>query len=625
MPDASAPSDDGRVERSPDERAADHAAIDAPDRRAPARAHRQARCDRPRRARGPRGRLARPPAPPGRWRGPRQRADRERAAGPRPADRAPSADRQTRRRRRSAPGRDGTRTRPRRTTGSPGRRDLAGGRHLPAARRTVVPARASAAGDRLGTVDMLGVPQEVVAPIDGVVGASTRRGRRGGRVRPGAGSSSSSPSPGRARPEAADVPQDPHRQPRRDRAADPARLPRARRRGRRRLQRGRSRVARRPARRRGDLHRPGRARRARTCRPRRSSRPRSSPAATRSTRATASCPRTRASPRSSRAHDLTFIGPPRRGPRAVRHQGGHAPAAGRPRPADDPRLGRDAARRRCTRSSEAERIGYPVLIKPSAGGGGKGMRMVRTPRELESGAHGLPLRGARPRSATTRSTSRSGSTRTATSRSRSRSTATATASTSASATARSSGATRRSSRRRPTPALDDGGPRRRSPSAPSAAVVAAGYENVGTLEFLVDRDGNAYFIEINCRIQVEHPVTEMLTGIDLVGDADPDRGRRAARASARRTSTFARPRHRVPHQRRGPRARLPARAPASSSATSRPGGPGVRMDSHLYTRLRGAAVLRLAARQAHRLGPGPRDGDRPRPGRARRARRRRRS
>ena len=49
---------------------------------------------------------------------------------------------------------------------------------------------------------------------------------------------------------------------------------------------------------------------ARTCRRRRSSRPRWSPAATRSTRATASCRRTRASPRSSRAHDLTFIGPP---------------------------------------------------------------------------------------------------------------------------------------------------------------------------------------------------------------------------------------------------------------------------------------------------------------------------
>src|SRR5207248_9054821 len=67
----------------------------------------------------------------------------------------------------------------------------------------------------------------------------------------------------------------------------------------------------------------------------------------------------------------------------------------------------------------------------------------------------------------------------------------------------------------PTPAL---GPAARADLAERAvqAVVAAGYENVGTLEFLVDRDGNPYFIEINCRIQVEHPVTEMITGIDMV-------------------------------------------------------------------------------------------------------------
>ena len=67
----------------------------------------------------------------------------------------------------------------------------------------------------------------------------------------------------------------------------------------------------------------------------------------------------------------------------------------------------------------------------------------------------------------------------------------------------------------PTPALSDAARAELCEKAIRAAV-AAGYENVGTLEFLVDRDGNFYFIEINCRIQVEHPVTEMLTGIDLV-------------------------------------------------------------------------------------------------------------
>jgi acetyl-CoA carboxylase biotin carboxylase subunit len=45
---------------------------------------------------------------------------------------------------------------------------------------------------------------------------------------------------------------------------------------------------------------------------------------------------------------------------------------------------------------------------------------------------------------------------------------------------------------------------------------AADYCNAGTVEFIVDRDGNFYFIELNARIQVEHPVTELVTGVDLI-------------------------------------------------------------------------------------------------------------
>src|SRR5262249_8355767 len=67
----------------------------------------------------------------------------------------------------------------------------------------------------------------------------------------------------------------------------------------------------------------------------------------------------------------------------------------------------------------------------------------------------------------------------------------------------------------PSPALDED-LRRRMGECAIALARAAGYVNAGTVEFLVDRDRNFYFMEMNTRIQVEHAVTEMVTGLDLV-------------------------------------------------------------------------------------------------------------
>src|SRR3954467_15198192 len=66
----------------------------------------------------------------------------------------------------------------------------------------------------------------------------------------------------------------------------------------------------------------------------------------------------------------------------------------------------------------------------------------------------------------------------------------------------------------PSPLPDE--VRRRLGEAAVRLAKAVGYVNAGTCEFLVDADNNFYFIEVNARIQVEHPVTEMVTGVDLV-------------------------------------------------------------------------------------------------------------
>jgi acetyl-CoA carboxylase biotin carboxylase subunit len=131
----------------------------------------------------------------------------------------------------------------------------------------------------------------------------------------------------------------------------------------------------------------------------------------------------------------------------------------------------------------------------------------------------------------------------------------------------------------PTPALSQ---QAREDLAERAvrAVVAAGYENIGTLEFLVDRDDNPYFIEINCRVQVEHPVTEMLTGIDLITTqiriaAGEPLGFSQADVTLRGHAIEFRINAEDPATEFRPATGVVERYHA-------PGGPGVRMDSHLY-------------------------------------------
>jgi acetyl-CoA carboxylase biotin carboxylase subunit len=131
----------------------------------------------------------------------------------------------------------------------------------------------------------------------------------------------------------------------------------------------------------------------------------------------------------------------------------------------------------------------------------------------------------------------------------------------------------------PSPAMDDAS-RARLRDLAIRSVVAAGYESAGTLEFLLDKDGSYYFIEINCRIQVEHPVTEMLTGVDLI--AEQIRAAAGERLSLRQEDVALRG-HAIEF-------RINAEDPSDGFAPQTgvverlqlPGGPGVRVDTHLY-------------------------------------------
>ncbi|OZI30705.1 3-methylcrotonyl-CoA carboxylase [Bordetella genomosp. 10] len=210
---------------------------------------------------------------------------------------------------------------------------------------------------------------------------------------------------------------------------------------------------------------------------------------------------------------LIFIGP---SPKAIRDMGDKANAKRLMRAADVPCVpGYEGAEQSAeTLRAEADRIGYPVMIKATAGGGGRGMRVVferhlfaealraaqsealsafgsaaviieravQQPRHIEIQVvadrygHAIHL-GERDCSIQRRH--------------------------------------QKVIEEAPGPGID-ARTRAAMGRAAVAAVKAIAYEGVGTLEFLLDGNGEFYFMEMNTRLQVEHPVTEAITGLDLV-------------------------------------------------------------------------------------------------------------
>src|SRR5579883_1110907 len=230
----------------------------------------------------------------------------------------------------------------------------------------------------------------------------------------------------------------------------------------------------------------------------------------------------------------------------------------------------------------AEQIGYPLMLKAAGGGGGKGIRLVHEPKDL------LPsLRTARSEAKSAFGDSRVYLEK-------------------AISPARHIevqfiadthghvvhlGERECSIQRRhqklieesPSPVLTED-QRERMTSSVVNLVRAINYVNAGTAEFLLGPDGNFYFLEVNARIQVEHPVTELRTGIDLVQEQ--------FRVAAGLPLSFTQ--EQIEFRGAAIEARISAEDPENRFlpatgtvlALQEPSGPGVRVDSGLYNGLR---------------------------------------
>ncbi len=277
-------------------------------------------------------------------------------------------------------------------------------------------------------------------------------------------------------------------------------------------------------------------------------------------------------------HQISFIGPT---PEAIRAMGDKSTAKETMIQASVPIVPGSEGLLMSEREAHAiaSKIGYPVMIKATAGGGGRGMRFVHDESELTKlflaaqgeaeaafGNPGVYLEKfvERPRHIEFQILADShgnvihlGE--------------------------RDCSIQRRHQKlleEAPSPVLDSE-LREKMGTAAVMAAKSINYVGAGTVEFLLDRSGAFYFMEMNTRIQVEHPVTEMITGLDLIAEQiriaqgeklqlTQDQVVLKGHAIECRINAEDPDRNFRPH-------------PGTISGYLPPGGPGVRMDSHVYT------------------------------------------
>jgi acetyl-CoA carboxylase biotin carboxylase subunit len=278
-----------------------------------------------------------------------------------------------------------------------------------------------------------------------------------------------------------------------------------------------------------------------------------------------------------RINNIKFIGP---SPEAIEMLGDKASAKETMKNAGVPViLGSEGAVKNIESAKKAaKKIGYPVLVKASAGGGGRGIRIIKSESELEKqiviarqeaknffGDDSVYIEKfiVRPRHIEVQiMADEYGNT--------------------VYLGERDCSMQRRNQKvleEAPSPVMNDK-LRKKMGEAAVKAAKACGYSNAGTIEFLVDADKKFYFMEMNTRIQVEHPVTEFVTGIDLVKTQIKVASGEKLEFSQKDIQIKG---HSIECRINAENPSLNFRpSPGAINALHMPGGPGVRIDSAVY-------------------------------------------